>query len=997
MPSVEALASAVETDVFVSMLGADGWAALCPDEVIEIHEFGSQVVRAAESADSLYIVVKGTARAVASDGCGAERTVRLYGRGEVFGIESLRDDAAVEHTVRAAEPLTLRRYPTASLHALAIRNATVRARIAVALTRNAIHLALSASPGIAALLIDHIDDLVIADVEDAELILGRGESDTYLVVAGRMAGTNGATYSVGAIIKGGIEAAPVTAVGRGQVMRIPDNLASILPCTERSSVYVVPMIATSEVCAPDESLEAASAERWHGDTPKPNAPRFAVPSDATGARPLWRRRRTRVVRQVDELDCGPAALCMLAAAHGRHVSLAESRRLARTNLEGTSLDGLRTGAEQLGFDARARKVSPSNYRRLLLPAIAHWDDDHWVVVDRVTDRHATLLDPARGRCRCSLDELARRTSGYMLMVRPGPAFAPHKKQRQTLLFSLQPMLAPYRRVYALIAALALVVAGLELALPTITQLVVDGALDRSDRALLDALLIGFALAAVLLAIAGFIQRWLVARVAVRVDSRLLAHVAEHLIRLPMQYFLERRVGDLSRRLVGLRHARELVVQNALILLVATAQLIGALALMVRADILLALAFIAALPVWVAVIVYSMRRIRPLVDGLEDSYGKYASRQIDALTGIETVKARAAERAIEQCLIAQHDSLARLQFRVDITSMAYDAFSRLVGFIVGAGVLWLGAHRVLDHEMSLGAFVSLVALAALATASIWQITAVLNDLQYAGVLAARLEDVFVEAPEPTSGKVSERLHGWIDIEGLTYRPDPDQAPVLNDIHLRVEPGTTVAVVGRSGSGKTTLLRLLAGLIDPSEGRVMYDGVDVREYSLISLRSRLGIVLQDSYVFADSVAANIAFGEATPDRERVQRAASLAGIDTFVRSLPLQYSTRIGDGGLRLSGGQRQRVAIARALYSDPAVLLLDEATSALDTESERGVVQALAANGRIRTTIVVAHRISTVANADLIVVLDRGRIVERGTHAALLDRGGLYHLLASDQL
>jgi ATP-binding cassette subfamily B protein len=468
----------------------------------------------------------------------------------------------------------------------------------------------------------------------------------------------------------------------------------------------------------------------------------------------------------------------------------------------------------------------------------------------------------------------------------------------------------------------------------------------------------------------------------------------------MQYFERRRVGDIQRRLNGLRQARQFVVQSGVRVVASLAQLLLAMVLMVLYSTTLAAVFLAALPCYVVALRVSLHRLRPLVDTLEDEFGRYSSRQVDAIKGIETVKAMATEDYVKRHLGETFDGLARRQFRVDFFGMAFDGAIRIAGFVSLALFLWIGALQVTSGALSVGSYVSFNALAAIAGAAIVALLTVWDDLQYATILLDRVEDVFTEEPERGTDRVagapSIDLHGNVSVERLTFAYG-DDAKVLDDVSIEVAAGTRIAIVGRSGSGKTTLLRCLAGLIEPTAGAVLYDGIDLRELDVRTVRAGMGVVLQDSYLFDDTISANIAFGIDRPDPEQVMWAARMAGAHEFISRLPFRYQTRVGESGLALSGGERQRICIARALYRRPPVVLLDEATSALDSESERAVKQGLDELLRGKTVFVVAHRMSTVRDADLIVVLDRGRIVERGTHLELMERRGLYYRLSGDRL
>jgi ATP-binding cassette subfamily B protein len=347
-------------------------------------------------------------------------------------------------------------------------------------------------------------------------------------------------------------------------------------------------------------------------------------------------------------------------------------------------------------------------------------------------------------------------------------------------------------------------------------------------------------------------------------------------------------------------------------------------------------------------------------------------------------------------------VARRLFRSDFTALSYEGAIQSVTFLSTVLFLWVGAHQVMAGELSIGGLVAFNSLVALANAPIVTLLGLWDNLQRSAVLVDRLGDVFENEPEQGADRSRLRpvreLEGHISFRGLGFRyGGPESPAILEDIRVDIAAGQRIAVVGRSGCGKTTLAKCMAGLLEPTEGTVLYDGLDLKTLNYRDLRRRIGFVLQDNHLFADTIARNIAFGEDEPDMERVAWAAGMANARDFVERLPLAYETRVGETGIALSGGQRQRIAIARALYRRPPLLILDEATSALDSESERVVQENMDALLEGRTSIVIAHRLSTIRNADLILVLEKGRLVEKGTHAELLERQGLYYYLASQQL
>jgi ABC-type bacteriocin/lantibiotic exporter with double-glycine peptidase domain len=432
------------------------------------------------------------------------------------------------------------------------------------------------------------------------------------------------------------------------------------------------------------------------------------------------------------------------------------------------------------------------------------------------------------------------------------------------------------------------------------------------------------------------------------------------------------------------------------------QLVAALALMLAYSPMLAGVFLITMPLYLLLMRFSSRRLRPIFDDLEEGFGRYASNQIDAIRGIETVKAMGAEVAFRELMLGQFHRIARRQFRADFTVMVYEGAVGMVTFLTTSLFLWVGARQVLDGQLTIGALVAFNALVALANGPVTTLLSLWDNFQLATVLLGRLDDVFQQEPE--QGRDRARLAPVRTLEGrITLRNvgfqygGPESPPILEGLTLDVPAGRIVAIVGRSGSGKTTLVKCLAGLLEPTSGTILYDGVDLKTLNHRDLRRQIGFVLQENHLFDDTIARNIAFGEDEPDMDRVIWASRVANAHEFVERLPLGYDTKVGESGLAISGGQRQRIAIARAVFHQPPVLIMDEATSSLDTESERAVKENIDRLLEGRTSFVIAHRLSTVRDADLIVVLEKGRLVEQGNHDDLMKRQGLYFYLVSQQL
>lgn len=747
--------------------------------------------------------------------------------------------------------------------------------------------------------------------------------------------------------------------------------------------------------ATSEGIDAAIGTEI-GDS---NAPGDAA-TRVRDAFPIRRRlRRPPVIRQIDEMDCGVAALAMICQYHGKRVALSRLRTMVGASVDGTSAAGLLAAARSLGFEARALKASKSELPRLPVPFIAHWRGDHWVVVTLVSASTVFFDDPALGRRRVPIDEFREGWSGYVLEAAPGPAFERGGARRADMEW-VGRLVHPYRRRIGAVAAMSVALSALQLSLEVVIQIVVDRVVGTGHGAHIGSVFAVLAGVTVVLTIGTLGQRLLLLRTAAALDRDGLQVLSERLLSLPLSYFSSRRTGDLQRRLDGVRMARAAMTDIALVGLALAAQLLASLGLLFYYSVPIALVFCVCVPLYLAITRYSVTRLAPATASLEEEAGRYASRQVEVVKGIETAKALAAEGPLQASLVEHQSVLNARQIGVDRLRAVYGALTQGLGFAILAGFLALGASEVVGHSLSIGGLVACVTLIALATSPMEELVVLADGLQQARTLTDRAQDVFDTEPE----QGEERAHlsdvpsisGHVTLKDVTFTYAEGSPPVLEHITVDIPAGATVAVVGRSGSGKTTFARCVAALVAPTSGTVCFDDVDATTLDHRQLRSHIGLVLQETYLFSDTIEANIAFG-APLDPVRVREAAQLANAADFVERLPLGYATKVGESGLALSGGQRQRLAIARALYRQPALLVLDEATSALDAESERAIQENL---GRVlgdRTAIVIAHRLSTVRHADLILVLDRGRLVEQGTHDELVARRGLYFLLTAQQL
>ncbi len=706
-------------------------------------------------------------------------------------------------------------------------------------------------------------------------------------------------------------------------------------------------------------------------------------------------RRVPLVRQMEEADCGAACLAMALGYFGRSVPLDELRVMTGTGRDGVTALSLVRAARASGLTARGVQADVAALRQLPRGTILHWEFSHFVVLDRATRHGIHVLDPARGRCVIREDELRRAYTGVAIVLEPGQGFVAGGTADQGTWRYVRPILRQARGLGRVLVT-SLILRVTALAIPLTTALVIDELVPRDDRHLLEVLALGVILVIGYQLLGAFLRGNQLVELRTRLDLGLTMGFVDHLVELPYSFFLRRSAGDLMMRMQSNTSVRDILTSGSLsaVLDGAFASLYLILLFIVSPG--LALLVLALALVQIVVLIGSWRRNRRLMSDSLQAQARSQSYAYELLAGIETLKAAGAEHRAA----AHWGTLFRRQVSIDLARGRLTATvdSVMSTLTVGAPLLILlaGTLQVVDGQLTLGAMFSASALAAGFLSPLGTLVSSGLQLQLLASYVERINDVLDTPREQVAGplKRAAPLVGAVRADRVSFRYSALAPLVVSDVSLEVHPGQHVGIVGRSGSGKSTLAHLLLGLYRPTEGRVCFDGHDLAGLDVRSVRRQLGIVTQHPYVFGSTIRQNIALIDPALPLEEVARAAELACIDTDIAAMPLGYDTPLHDGGGSLSGGQRQRIALARALVSRPAILLLDEATSELDTVTEEMVYRNLAT---VRaTTIVIAHRLSTVRNADLIIVMDGGRIAEAGTHQDLLDLGGAYSALAHAQ-
>lgn len=713
-----------------------------------------------------------------------------------------------------------------------------------------------------------------------------------------------------------------------------------------------------------------------------------------------RPRRVPVILQMNAVECGAACLAMILSFHGRKTRVSDSREKCGIGRDGATALSIARAARGYGLLVRAHSLEPDDFEHIPLPAVVHWNFYHFVVVERWSARSVTIVDPAIGRRRLAAAEFSASFTGVVLTFQPGVQF----ERRQRLAAATWTSYLPYMlqtpgalTTLSQIIGASVVLQILGLALPVFTKVLIDYILPLRAVSLLTMLGLGAIVLVLGQMLVSFLRASLLIYLQARVDSRVMLSFFEHLLTLPFSFFQQRNSGDLLMRLGSNTIIREMLTSQSISTILDGTLAIVYLGVLLWVSPLFGLIVLAIGVVQVSVLAGTTVRLHGLMQRELAAQAESQSYLVQALSGIATLKASGAEdRSLDfwsnlffnyQSVSLQRGYLSSI---IETTLTGLRTLSPLL-------LLWFGASRVIGGTVSLG---TLLALNSLAGGFLSALALLVSNGQRFQLVKAhldRISDVLEAEPEQDIHAVQSPpyLTGRLEVRNVSFRYDPNAPLVLRDVSLRVEPGQKIALVGRTGSGKSTLIKLLLGLSKPTSGEIRYDGLPLEGLNYREVRRQMGVVLQESFLFSGSIRENILFNDPALPFERATEAAMLAVIHDEIMRMPMGYETLVAEGGSGLSGGQRQRLSIARALAHKPAIVLLDEATSHLDAVTEELVERRLGVLACTR--VIVAHRLSTVRDAELIVVLDEGAIVEQGSHEELIARHGYYEALVRRQM
>ncbi|GAB3158675.1 NHLP family bacteriocin export ABC transporter peptidase/permease/ATPase subunit [Amycolatopsis stemonae] len=715
------------------------------------------------------------------------------------------------------------------------------------------------------------------------------------------------------------------------------------------------------------------------------------------ARWLVRGRRLPVLLQLSATECGAACLAMMLGYHGRATQVSECREFFGAARDGITARALVQAARSFGLRTKVFSLDLPALPRLELPVIAHWSFNHFVIIEAKLRKGYRIVDPAFGRRVVGDDEFAREFTGVVITVAPGPALAGRRPGQSAWSVYLRQVLRMrgWRRMLAQVVGASLVLQATALAVPALTKVLVDYVIPLRLTDVLGIIAVGAVLIVLTNLVAAYLRSAMLIYLQGRFDTQIMLGLFGHLLSLPYTFFAQRTSGDLLLRLGSSAAIREMLTGQALSAVLDGGFVLVFLVVLATQSWVFGLLAFGIGAVQVVVLLVTARPLRDLTQRYLVAQAESQSFGVQLLKGIGTLKASGVEdRVLDFWSNLFHRELG-FSLRRNQYAAVVDTILTALRTLAPLLLLTVGMVSVVDGTMPLGTMLALIAIATAFLTPLASLVTTGQQLQLAGAHLRRIVDVIEAEPEPVAPVPDVRLSGRLELSGVTFSYDPHGPRVLHDVSFTAEPGEKIALVGRTGASKSTLALLLLGLYHPTGGTIRYDGKPLAELGIDGVRRQFGVVLQEPFLFNGSIRANISIGDPAMPLEKVVEAATLAGIHDEIERMPMRYETLLGEGGSGLSGGQRQRLALARALATTPTFLLLDEATSHLDLATEALVDHNLSALACTR--IVIAHRLSTVQNADRILVLDQGRVVEAGRHEELLELGGHYAGLVRTQL
>lgn len=998
---------------FLSALNKVELAKIAEFVESKTYDFGDTVFNAGEPGDGLYAIKTGAVR-IFTEHRGKETSLGVRKAGEVLAEIAALRDYQHEYSARAAARTELLFVPRRVLAPIVVRNQNAEAVMA----RSA---AISSAGGFVGRLFDlrgkvkpgEIDDLIrsvgIKRVAEGQVILAQDSQEDrrlYVVRQGAVSivrKEDGVEYPLATLNQGEI-------FGEKACLLRQEQAVSAIAATD-VTLLVIPEQTVQLILERNPRLREVLEERIQFverelQRQKKLAERRVVRTLLDfRSKAGWGERVVKgfpLVQQAEQMDCGAACLAMICKHYGIPLTLGKLREMANVSREGATLESLARVGESLGFTTRGIQCGYQTLAGFELPFIAHWQGYHYIVVYGVSKRHVWVADPALGFRKLDAAEFEKGWAGTCLRFIPGPNLA-QGAQAKSPWTRFIAYLKPYQNILGHLLLASLIINLLGLAPPVITQNILDRVIVHHNVTLLNVLIIGLVITNLFTQLTTVLRAFLSSFMVRNLDFAMMSQFLKHTLSLPLGFFATRRTGDILARFQENQTIRSFLTTSTI------STVLNVLMLFIYFTVLFM--YSAKMTLVLIVLVVPILLLTVLVTPKLKSYSRRAfeastdaqSALMETIGGTETVKAMGIERLMRLKWEKKYVKSLEVQYDAERFNVLVGLGSQLLNTAITVVMLWMGTDLVLNQELTIGQLMAFNALMGSVMSPLMGLVGLWNQVHEIGVAMERLGDVLDLEPEQKPADAASRivlpdLRGDIRFESVFFRYGGRETPyILENISFDIKAGQVVAIVGPSGSGKSTLAKLLVGFYPPVEGRISVDGYDLSLIDKEYYRAQIGYVMQANLLFSGTLAENIAAGDENADRRRIVEAAKMADAHGFIGSMPLGYEQMVGERGVGLSGGQMQRLCIARALYHDPRLLILDEATSALDTQSESNILSNMSDILKGRTAIIIAHRLSTIMNADQIMVLYDGGIVEQGRHLELMEKRGMYHQLVQKQL
>ena len=975
--------------------------------------FGETVCSAGDSAEGLYVVKSGSVR-IFTEEHGKEISMGVRKAGEVFADIAMLRTYVHESSVRSSAKTELLFVPHSAIEPVITGNQAALAFVAS-------YVAINSAGGFVAQLFDLRGKLDKAELEEYVRSVGakrvgagkeilkqdaRGDRRLYVIRQGEVRVVrheDGSDYTLATLHEGEI-------FGEKACLLRQEQNASAIATTD-TRLLVIPERTVHFILERNPKLREVLDERIkYADRELDRQKRIEQRRKAPLRLDLHTKpemgerviRRFALVEQAEEMDCGAACLAMICKHYGIPMTLGKLRELANVTTQGATLDSLARAGESLGFTARGVQCTFDSLRGFDLPFIVHWEGYHYVIVYGVSKDHVWLADPALGFRKLALEDFERGWSGTCLLFSAGPNLVQLSAARSPWLRFIG-YLTPYKQILLHLFLATFVIQVLGVIPPLIIQNILDGVIVHQNIGLLHLLILGLIISNLFSQLMSMIRAYLSNFMVRNMDFAMMSQFFRHTMSLPFSFFAKRKTGDIFARFQENVTIRAFLTESTVTTALNLLMVFIYFAIMFFYNAKMTLVLIAFVIPIMALTVIATPKIKAYARETFAASTDSKAFLMEALSGVETVKGMGIERPVRLRWEKKYAKALEVQYRAHAFNISIGFVSQLLNAATTIAVLWVGANLVLARELTIGQLIAFNAFMGSVLSPLMGLVGLWSMANDAGVAMERLGDVLDIEPEQKPEDLPSRvmlpdLQGEISLNGVYFRyGDNDSAYVLENISFDIKPGELVAIVGRSGSGKTTLAKLLVGFYAPSEGKMTVDGYDMSVIDKAFYRAQIGYVMQTNLLFSGTIAENIASGDDTPDRRRIEEVAKMADAHAFIAKLPLGYEQVVGERGIGLSGGQIQRLCIARALYHDPRLLVFDEATSALDTQSESNILGNMQHILRGRTAVIIAHRLSTIMRADTILVLYEGAIVEQGRHEELVNRKGMYYQLVQKQL